>query len=193
MSATAPSPYLVREKRVIAISLTVTLIFGCVYILSRWGARSDWVDGTLRCLTFACVMVAVHVWGYQAYRRQWLKEALFSPVVCSSLGGAPSSDSLIPLNERLPDTASWTRIPWLAILAQQVFAMLFASIILDGGVLLQLLLEATVVYWAAVLTGLVLRRGQATRTDRVLFTLGYWPLAAFISVAQCLVWAIKGL
>jgi hypothetical protein len=184
MLATASSPNLVREKRAIAISLAVTLIFGWAYILWRWGARGGWDDGVLRCVAFACAMVAIHVWGYRAYRRQWLKEASIAPPEGSS---APLDD------ECRTDTTASGRISWPAILAQQAFSLFFASILLDGGAILQLCLGATLVYWTAVLTGLALRRGQTTPTDRLLLNVGYWPLTAIIAMAQAVVWAMKGL
>lgn len=189
MPAAAPSPHCVREKRAITISLAVTLLFGCAYILWRWGARRDWVDGTLRCVTFACAMVAVHAWSYQAYRRQWLKEASLAPAGVSASAGPP-----IPLDyERRADTAVPPSISWRAILAQQAFALFFSSILLDGGDIGRSCFAAVGVYWVAALIGFVSRRGYATPTDKLLLNLGYWPLAAVIAVAQALVWAMKGL
>lgn len=168
----------------VIVSLAVTLILGVVYILWRWAARADWVDGTLRCVTFSCAMVAVHVWGYQAYRRQFVSAAVILPPT-----GAPS-----PLDYARPTAvASSHGVSWLGILAQQAFALLFGSILLDGGELLRLFVAGMAVYWVAVLMGFVLHRGQVTATDRVLLNVGYWPLAAFIALAQNLVWAMKGL
>lgn len=184
MPEATPTLDLAREKRAIAIPLAVTLAFGCAFILWRWGSRGDWDDGALRCVTFACVMVAIHVWGYQAYRRQ---RVIGAEVVRQGPEPMPSDA------EEPPVIVPGKRISWPAILAQQAFALLFGSIVLDGGELFRLFLVSVLVYWLAVLTCLITRHGRTTPADVMLLNIGFWPLAAFIALCAPLVWWLKGL
>ena len=178
------APDFAREKRAIAISLAVTLVFGCVFILWWWGFRGDWDRGALRCVTFACVMVAIHVWGFQAYRRQ---RVMAAEVVLQGTEPMPSGP------DEPPVAVPARRISWPAILAQQAFALLFGSIVLDGGELFRLFLVSVLVYWLAVLTCLITRHGRTTPADVMLLNIGFWPLAAFIAFCAPLAWWLKGL
>jgi hypothetical protein len=172
-----------RSVLVLLVSFPFCTAMGSAYIFWRWYSRSDGIDGLLRSITFVCCMGAAHLWGYRLYRRQNLPAAkVASPV----LAAEP-----VALEYRNANRPPEQPISVGAILVQQGLAAFVTSIILDGGTLLTLCCVSIGVYWLMSGLGAMLRR-TPTAADRVLVTIGFWPLLAVIVVLGHLVWWAKG-
>jgi hypothetical protein len=167
----------------LVISFSITLAAGSAFIFWRWAGRGDAVDGLLRCVTFAAAMVAVHVWGFAAYRRQ-AGRAAASPT-------EPIAGWLGRVRTTVRDFNRQVSIPF--VLAQQGIALLCASAILDGGTLLYLCLATIGAYWASVLVILIARVRPLTKVDAALAAIGFWPLLLAVWYGAAFVWRLKGI
>lgn len=175
------------EIRAVVISLVLTTLLGCSYIFWRWAMKDAHIDGVLRCITFVCAMVALHVWGYQAYRRQWQGK--------TSAVGQPVSDDVQPdgmgAGVLLYEAKTGKKVNIAFVLLQQALALLFTSILLDGGVLFRFCLISVLVFWLSVLIIALARRRPMTAVDAALFSVGFWPLMGVVILAGRIVWWLK--
>ncbi len=77
--------------------------------------------------------------------------------------------------ERLPRPSSLrTAFHWSIV--QQGILVLLAALILDGGIIFQRVLVATIAFWCFVLVLLIRRRTQPTSGDILFIEFGCWPL-----------------
>lgn len=180
-----------RAKLLLVVSLLLTGIAGACYVYGVWAARNQPIDGILRCVIFLCAMVAVHAWGYQAYRRQG--------VSCNGENAGRLPENPQPAVPALasPSTPNSRSRPNVGfILVQQFLAALIMSLVLDGGNLFWLCIASIATYWLSVgVLGCVRRvqRTPMTQIDVALMNGGFFPLFAVVTAAAQLVWWLKGL
>ena len=126
-----------RDVRALATSFVVTTLAGCAFVFWVWASRGKSGDGTLRCVTLACSVAAVHVWGLRAYRNQ----------------GETFLASLQKLFRQVGRNAAWyrqTHEVW-RILAVQGVLILVGTITLDNGRLMMTAIAGSAIYWFVVL------------------------------------------
>ena len=78
-------------------------------------------------------------------------------------------------------------------LAQQFIVLGFASLILDGGTILQIFTYAAVAHWACIAIILIRRRTQLTRIDKIVIRVGFVVACAISVVLTGFIWRLRGI
>ncbi|HVT89596.1 MAG TPA: hypothetical protein VHD56_12140 [Tepidisphaeraceae bacterium] len=154
----------------------------CIY--SFWAARDYAVDGVLRSVSLVCAMIFVHERGYSAYQRQFHAD--------NSLADS-AKPRRMKITWELSANLIGTVVSVPAVLVTQIVVLLFASIILDGGQILNYCSAAFVCFWLS--TGIIwlMRTNPPTKIDGAMFHLGFLLLIPVIILGAHIVWQLKGL
>ena len=75
---------------------------------------------------------------------------------------------------------------------QQLFVILLAALVLDGGVLLLICLFAVAGFWGGVGVLVLRRKARASRFDLALIRWGFLPVCALSFVMCSWIWGPKG-
>ena len=76
--------------------------------------------------------------------------------------------------------------------AQQLIILLLATMVLDGGVLLEVCLFAAGAFWAGVALIWFRRRGSPTKLDLLVVEAGYVPLCVLAFFLSYWIWSKRG-
>jgi hypothetical protein len=77
-------------------------------------------------------------------------------------------------------------------LVQQLVVLGMASLILDGGVILQVFSYAALAYWVGVVIILFRRRKQLTPVDRIIIRVGFLVACALSVCLTGFIWHLRG-
>jgi hypothetical protein len=77
-------------------------------------------------------------------------------------------------------------------LVQQLVVLGMASLILDGGMILQVFSYAAVAYWVCVAVIMIRRRRQLTPIDKIVIRIGFLAACAISVVLTGLIWHLRG-
>ena len=77
-------------------------------------------------------------------------------------------------------------------LLQQLVILGFASLILDGGAMLQVFSYAALAHWGCILLILVRRRSHLTPMDRIVIRVGFLVACVISVVLTGLIWHLIG-
>ncbi len=77
-------------------------------------------------------------------------------------------------------------------LVQQLVVLGMASLILDGGMILQVFSYAALAYWVCVAVIMIRRRRQLTRIEKLVIRIGFLAACAISVVLTGFIWHLRG-